>query len=166
MNQFSLFIYSLFLAIFLPTLLSGGYLLFFAPSIILSFYRYPLPICLWWAIICGFIIDLYSSQTRLGVYAINYCLVSLCLYRYKFHFFEDYLSTLPIMTFCFVILSTFFQLMFFYVIGNSIHISFDWIINNFIFTPFLNASYAILAFTIPSLIIPYINRNARLRKRN
>lgn len=152
--------YSFGLAMVLPLFFPSLHLLFFAPFLVLCFYRCPLSSCLWWALSCGFVIDLLSAQTRLGTYAMNYCLTTLFLYRYKFHFFEDRLSTLPIMTLGFACLSTLIQIAIFYTIGKPLSLSWEWMTNNLFFSPLQDALYAILAFTIPSLVISHIKRRS------
>lgn len=153
-----LFTYAFSLAMFLPLFFPSLYLLFFAPFLVLSFYRYPLSSCLWQALICGFIIDLLSSQTRLGTYAVNYCLATLCLYRYQFHFFEDRLSTLPLMTFCFTCLTTVIQAGLFYMTDKLFFVSWDWLKNDLFLSPFQNALYASCAFSLPIVILSHMRK--------
>lgn len=160
MHLLGLCAYSFGLAMVLPLFFPSLHLLFFAPFLALCFYRCSLSGCLWWALSCGFVIDLLSAQTRLGTYAMNYCLTTLCLYRYKFHFFEDRLSTLPIMTLCFACLSTLIQTAIFYMIGKSFSLSWEWMASNLFFSPLQDALYAGLAFTLPSLVISHIKRRS------
>jgi rod shape-determining protein MreD len=157
-----LFVYSFCLSIFLPFVFSSFQFLFFAPFLVQSFYRCPLHRCLWWALASGFIIDLLSSQTLLGTYAINYCLTTLCLYRYRFYFFEDRLSTLPIMTFSFVCVSTVIHAIIFYIIGKPFVPSWEWVGSDLVMNPLQNALYAGLAFTLPPVIISHVKRSLSL----
>jgi rod shape-determining protein MreD len=158
MHLLCLFSYAFCLAMLIPLFFPSLHLLFFAPFLVRSLYQLSLPKCLWWALGCGFMIDLLSSQTRLGTYAINYCLVIVCLYRYRYYFFEDRLSTLPIMTFCFVFLSILIQAGIFYAIGKPFFLTWDWTENNLFSIPFQNSIYAGFAFTFPSLIISNLKR--------
>jgi hypothetical protein len=147
------FIYACCLAMLLPLFFPFLHLLYFPPFLILCFYRCSFVGCLWWALICGLIVDLFSSETRLGNYAINYCLTTLCFYRYKFHFFEDGFSTLPVMSSGFTCLSTLIQVGMFYLIGKPFILSGEWIINDLILIPVQMAIYAILAFSLPAWIL-------------
>jgi rod shape-determining protein MreD len=161
---FCSFVYAFCLAMIIPIFFPSLYLLYFAPFLILSFYRYSLPHCLWWAFTCGLIIDLLSSQTPLGTYTINYCFTTICLYRYKFLFFEDRLSTLPVMTFCFATLSTLIQAGLIYFIGMSFSLSWQWVLSDLFLNAFQNAVYAGLAFSLPFVVVVRIRREFLIKK--
>lgn len=145
-----LFAYTCSLALILPILFPSARLFYFAPFLILSFYQLPLPKCLWWALICGFIVDLLSSQTRLGIYSINYCVTAALLYRYKYFFFEDRPSTIPVMTACFAFVSALIQLGLFYITGKVFSFSWEWVKSDLLWMPLQDAFYALIAFTLPS----------------
>lgn len=155
---FGLFVYTFCLALLLPIFLPSLHLIFFAPFLVLCFYRCSLLNCLWWSLSCGFIIDLLSTQTRLGIYATIYCLVTIFLYRYKFYFFEDRLSTLPVMTFGFTCLSTLIQTALFYAIGQPFFLSWEWMITDLIFIPLQNAFYAGFAFILPPWVLSSLRK--------
>ncbi len=159
---FGIYAYSFCLAMCLPIFFPSLHLIFFAPFLVLCFYRCSLSQCLWWSLACGFMIDLLASQTRLGVYAFNYCLTTICIYRYKFHFFEDRLSTLPAMTFCFACLSTLIQAAIFYLTGKPFSISWEWIKNDLFLSPFQNALYAACLFTFPFVFMLHFKRRYSL----
>lgn len=163
-HPFYLFAYTFCLAISLP-LFTSWHLLFFVPFLVKIFYRYSLIGCLCWAVASGLIIDLLSSQTRLGIYAINYCLTTVCLYHYRFYFFEDRPTTLPVMTFCFSALFNLIQSIFFYAIGIPFIISWDWIIHSLFSLPFQNALYAWIAFILPSALVFHIQKRYSLFRR-
>jgi len=165
-HLFLLFVYACCLALFLPLFFPFLHILFFAPFLIVCFYRCSLSVCLWWALSSGFIIDLFSYETRLGTYAINYCLTTLCLYPYKFHFFEDRLSTLPIMSFGFTCLSTLIQIGLFYITGKSFSLSWEWALHDLLLIPLQVAIYALLAFSLSSFTISYLKRSYLLFKLN
>lgn len=158
MYLFYLFLYSFCLAMTLPLLLPFWHLLYFAPFLVLSFYRCSLVSCLWWSLSCGFIIDLFSADTRLGTYAMNYCITTYCLYRYKFHFFEDRLSTLPVMACIFTCLSTLIQTAIFIITSKSISLSWEWVMHDLFLIPMEVALYTILAFSLPLLIVKDLKR--------
>jgi rod shape-determining protein MreD len=163
-HRFYLFAYTCCLTLFLPLVFPFLHLLYFGPFLIICFYRSPLSTCLWWALSCGFIIDLFSSETRLGTYALNYCLTTLCLYNTKFHFFEDRPSTIPLMSFGFTILSTLIQVGLFYFIAKPIFLSWVWAFNDLLVIPFQVAIYATLAFVAPTSIFSRMKRRYLLFK--
>ncbi|MBA3723058.1 MAG: rod shape-determining protein MreD [Parachlamydiaceae bacterium] len=161
MNKLTIFfIYALTINFLFPALFPTLNLLFFAPFIILSFYNTNKINVLWLALLCGLIVDLLSTHTRIGFYALNYCLTAWILYPQKVHFFEDSFSTLPIMTFLFSITSTFIQVFLFYILGQGILFSWELIQNDFIWLPIIDAIYAALAFTIPYLFYPKTSKRA------
>ncbi len=163
---FPLFIYTACLAMVFPLFLPSWHLLYFAPFLILCFYCYSLAGCLWWSLICGFVVDLFSAETRLGIYAMNYCATTLFIYRYQFHFFEDRLSTLPTMSFIFTGLSTLIQVSIFYVISKPFSLSWEWLITDLLLIPLQVAFYSILAFTIPFMIMKSLKRRYVLFRLN
>ena len=162
--MFYLFIYTFLLALTLPLFFPYFHVLFFAPFIIYSFYRSSLSICLWWSLACGVIVDLFSADTKLGHTALNYCLVTFFLYRYQFHLFEDRLSTLPVMTFCFTAFSTIIQITIFYIMGRTFSLSWQWGFNDLLFMPLQGAIYSILAFTLPLFILNFWRRRLALNR--
>lgn len=155
-HLFYLFAYVGFLAMSLPLFFPFWHALYFVPFLVLCFYRCPFIHALWWSLLCGFIVDLFSAETRLGTFAMNYCLTTFFLYHYKFHFFEDRMSTLPTLTFAFSCLSMLIQVVIFYAIGKSISLSWEWVINDLMAIPLQGALYAILAFTLPAWIATYL----------
>lgn len=148
-----LFFYTFCLAMCLGTLFPFLRLLYFAPFLVLSFYRCSLPHSLWWAIACGFMMDLFSANTPFGIYALTYSLTTAYLYRYQFHLFKDRLSTLPVMTFCFACLSTVIQIVLFSIMGHTISFTWDWFKHDLLWMPLQDALYAIFAFTIPPMLV-------------
>lgn len=155
---FYLFVYTLSLSFILPLLFSSASLVNFAPFLILCFYRFSIVACLWWSFLCGFIVDLYAADSRLGTYAFNYCLATLCLYRYKFHFFEDRLSTLPTMSFNFSFLFTLTQITIFYLFKKNFTLSLDEIFYSSLIIPLQTTLYTLFTFTLPYLIISSIQK--------
>lgn len=152
------FVYTLALALFLFTYFQDLRIFYFAPFLILASYNKSKIACLWLAIICGLIVDLLSAQHRLGIYALNYCLTIMILYSQKQHFFEESLSTFPIMTYFFVVISTLTQVGILYIFGKGFSLSWEWIKDNLFFLPLLDSFYAALAFTFPYLSFPKMSK--------
>jgi rod shape-determining protein MreD len=128
----------------------------------LCFYRCSLIGCLWWSVLCGFIVDLFSAEARLGTYAINYCLTSFCLFHYKIQLLEDRLNPLPIMVFGFTFLSTLTQIVIFYMIGKPFSLSWQWALQDLLIVPLQGVLYTVLAFIAPSFIIASLKRRYML----
>jgi rod shape-determining protein MreD len=149
-----LFFYALAIAITFPTLFPQLRLMFFAPFLVFVFYHKNKILSLWISLLCGLIVDLLSAQTRLGFYALNYCLTTSILYSQKRNFFEDSLMTLPVMTFFFSFLSTFIQFCLLYIFGQGLLLSWEWVNNDLLWMPFKDALYAGIAFSLPALFFP------------
>lgn len=149
-----LLVYSLSLAIITPVLFPQLTFFFFAPFLVITYYKKPLITCLWLSLFCGLFIDLLSSQTRLGLHALNYCIVTKILYSRKFLLFEDSISTIPLNTFFFAVLSTLIQVCLLNAFGKDIVISWQWIKSDLFWMSLWNACYAIVAFSIPSFFLP------------
>jgi rod shape-determining protein MreD len=155
MNRITFFFfYTLCLALLFPPLFPNLRLLFFAPFLVITFYNENKNSSVRFALLSGLIIDLLSGQMRLGVQGLNYCITTLCLYPYKRHFFEDSISTFPIMTFLFSVLSTLIQIPLLSIFGTGLPLSANWIWNDLIVMPLIDALYAAFAFTLPYLFLP------------
>jgi rod shape-determining protein MreD len=142
-----LFVYTSFLGLLLSNILPNIQLLYFAPFLTLCLYRLPFSNCLWWALICGFVVDLFSSQLQIGTFALIYCLTVAYLHHFKKHFFEDHKTTLPLMTFAFAICSTLLQFGIFYVMGKPFALSWIWMKNDLFWMPLQDALYGVLFFS-------------------
>lgn len=151
---FGLFLYTSALTFVLPALLPSLKLAYYAPFLIFACYRYSKTTCLWLALLCGLIFDLFSAQMRFGIYAMNYTLTVYVLYGFKNYFFEDSLTTLPIMTILFTYLSAVMQLFLLYALNSENIGSWDWLKVELIEMPLKNALYAALAFTLFALFFP------------
>lgn len=165
-SLFYLFLYSFCLTMFLPLFLPFWHIPYFTPFLVFCFYRCTLVSCLWWSLICGFIIDLFSAETRLGTYAMNYCLTTFYIYHYKLRFFEDRFSTLPTLAFGFTCLSTLIQIAIFYVISKPFALSLAWGVNDLLVIPLQVACYTILTFNLPFSIFIYLKRHYLLFRLN
>src|SRR5262245_6915899 len=97
---------ALFCTFFGPILFPQLHLSYLTPYLVICFYKYSRIGVLWRAFMCGIILDALSSSSFFGFSSLNFCLVSFLLYGQTRNFFEDKLSTLPLMTFLFSFLST------------------------------------------------------------
>lgn len=144
----SLFIITLLLTLFLPSLFPHLRLMFFVPFIIATYYQQTFSACLWLSFLCGFIVDILSSSF-IGLHALNYCLVSGLLYPQRRHFFSDNLSTLPLMTFFFSFLSTLLEAILIHTFDASVSLSIKWVFADLIAMPALDGMYAFGCFIFP-----------------
>jgi rod shape-determining protein MreD len=103
-------------------------------------------------LLCGLILDLLSSHTRLGIHALNFCITLLVIYPQKRNFFADSLTTLPIMTFLFASLSTLIMVFLVYGLEMNDVLSWHWVITDLLIMPAADAAYAFCCFILPGLI--------------
>ena len=143
---------------------SHTHLLFFAPYLVLVFYKRSRFVSLWCAIGCGLVIDLLSSSPHFGLTALNYTLASWILYGQTLNFFEDKVFTLPLMTAFFAILSTIISVTIAFFFAEPIHLSLHWLLTDLIAMPLFDALYA-LAIALPFQITHQLRKLIRARRR-
>lgn len=148
-----LFLTTLLLSLFMPVLAPRVNLLYFAPFLIVSYYQKKLLPCLWYAAGCGLILDILSSEVRIGFFALSFSLTTLVLYQQKQYFFADNASTLPIMTYLFSALATAIHMVLAYALAGGAFLSAEWIVTDLVFLPIGDAAFAFLAFAVlPRLV--------------
>lgn len=151
---FCLFLYTAFLTLFISTFLPHLRIPFFIPFLVFTFYHTSQIQSMWLAALSGLLFDCFSAETRFGIIAVNYVLTTFLLYRQKFRFFEDSLTTLPLMTFFYSITSTLLQVLLLTIFDQSIDISLEWAKGDLFIMPLGDALYAGIAFTLPLLFLP------------
>lgn len=160
-NVLGAFLFSLFLTLCFPVLFPTYHLIFFSPFLIILFYQSSYLACLWSALLCGIIIDLLSSDMRLGLYGIIFCLTTALLYNQKRNFFADSLSTLPIMTYLFSLIFTIIQALSLYILEKESILSWKWILTDLVFMPGLDALYAFIVFILPAIFFGKMPRRGK-----
>jgi rod shape-determining protein MreD len=148
-----LFFMALIPALLAPAIFPSLKLTFFAPFLVLVYYKKSYLSSMWIALFCGLIMDIFSSQARFGLYAVNYCVTTWFLFRQKRHFFEDSVSTLPIMTYFFAVISSLVQVLLLSIFVKSMHLTLVWVGTDLIMMPILDAIYAFVWFTLPRISI-------------
>ena len=98
--------------------------------------------------------DLLAAHQRFGLWGVNYCMTTYLLYRYKHQFFSDSISTIPLMTAFFGIVSTCIQAFLLIVFEGGIHIDLAGAVTDFVFMPFFDGIYAYLFFILPGIFMP------------
>ena len=156
-----IFIFSMVSLIATPALLPQWHLLFFAPFLVIASYQKSFSTCLWFAFFCGLFLDLLSSNIYLGLHACCFGLTIAILYPQRRHFFADSISTLPILTFYFSLLSTLISAILFYCIESKNVFSWPWMWTDVIVMPMIDAFYAFCCFILPALVIGTKPRKAK-----
>jgi rod shape-determining protein MreD len=128
-------------------------LTYFAPFLIILYYRKSLVASLWGSLACGLILDVLSSRTHLGFYALTFMLTSSILFHQRRNFFGDSLATMPLMVFFFSSLSYFIQALLFYIFEKQFAFSLQWIAGNLIALPACDALFAFTLFILPWRVI-------------
>lgn len=103
---YAVFSGSLIFAICLPQLFPKVQIQYLIPYLIVGIYYRPLAFNLWHAAFCGCFLDLFSSEPRFGIHALSYTATLYMVTGLRRQFFEDKLSTLPILTLLFSSIST------------------------------------------------------------
>lgn len=154
------FFLSLLGILFIPPLFPSLQLVFFAPFLTILYYKKDLLGCLWGSLFCGLILDLLSAESRLGLYAINYMLVTMIIYRLKYNFFSDSVTTLPLLTFLFSLVSTILEIVMMIIFDYPLSLKGNWLIHSIFVTPMFSAMYSLI-YLVPDVI----SKRARMRAR-
>jgi len=142
------FTFSFLLTLFFPVIFPSVRMLFFAPVIIIAIYAKPFSVVLWFAIFCGFILDLLSANMRMGIQELLFMLSTIAIYPFRKQFFADSLSTLPLMTFLFSVAYTILS----FIVLKPAPLSLSWLASDFILMPLMDASYSFIVFIVPYLL--------------
>ena len=146
------FLFCLLLTLSIPSVYPSLRLVFFIPYLVMVCYQMNLSLALWTALGCGLILDLLSSYTRIGFYAMDFCITLALIYPQRRNFFADSLSTLPIMTFLFSALSSIIMALMLYAIEMKNIFSSAWVFADVIVLPTADAFFAFCLFILPSYI--------------
>ncbi len=149
---------ALFWALFGTVFLPHIRLMAFSPFLALLYNRASFLPALWIATLSGLIIDLLSSEFRLGIYALNYCLTTILLYKQKRHFFEDKPLAVSLFTFFISIVSTLLQLLLISMFDRALPMSLKLLITDLLIMPLADAVYAFLGLSCPMLLFAYIKK--------
>ncbi len=156
------FLIGLFFTLFSPLLSIFSSLIFFSPFLILLYYQRSFSSCLWFSFGCGLLIDLISSKTPIGFFALCYVLSTVLIYNKRLYFFSDNLSTLCVMVIFFSIVNNGVQLLGLaliqpHFISLKIFTGY-WIYINLFLIPILTLLYTFLLFIFPSLLLNKFRR--------
>ena len=138
--------------LFSSALIGHVQLLFFAPFLAILYYKKNYLSALWFSLFCGVIVDLIAPPARFGIYALNFCLTTGMIYHQRRNLFADSLSTLPIMTLLFSVISTLVQVVLLYIFAEPPHITLKWIFTDLMMLPLADALFAFVWFILPDLV--------------
>lgn len=147
-----IFLITCLFTLFSPNFFPFFRLIYFVPFLVITIYQKPLTTCLWYAIICGLVIDLLSDGTRLGFYSMNYALTTFVLYPQRKNFFSDSITTLPLMSFFFSFISTAIEIAYRYSTGNLPLLNVQWAFTDLLIMPTADGMYAFIVFILPFAI--------------
>lgn len=97
--------------------------------------------------------DLMGSHLHLGIYGLTYYLTTLILFKQRRFFFDDSLTTLPIMTALFSAISTVVLVITLFFLEGGVPLSWNWVYTDLIAYSLIDACYAFLCFQAPSLLM-------------
>ncbi|MGK5595350.1 MAG: mreD [Parachlamydiaceae bacterium] len=149
---FLFFLAALIFTLFGPIFASTYKIFYFIPLLIRSFYLKTFEESLWISCLCGFLLDLLSSHVRFGFHAFSYTITSALLYSQTRNFFEDSLSTLPVLTYFYALLLTIIQAVLLIILEKGTLLSWEFVKIDLVFLPFQDALYSFTCFSIPKLI--------------
>ncbi|MBS0604083.1 MAG: mreD [Verrucomicrobia bacterium] len=149
---------ALFVALFGTAIIPHIKLLAFAPFLALLYNRKSFQTSLWIGSLCGLGLDLLSSEFRLGLHALNYCLTTLLLYKQKRHFFEDKPLALSLFTLLISVVSTVLQLVLISVFDRTLPLSGKLLITDLAIMPVVDALYAFLWFSCPIMFFLHVKK--------
>ncbi|MBS0653099.1 MAG: hypothetical protein JSR39_06160 [Verrucomicrobia bacterium] len=133
-------------------------LLAFAPFFALVYNRKSFVSSLWIATLCGICVDLLCSQLKFGLYALNYCLTTVFIYKQKKHFFEDKPIALCLFTALVSCASTFLQLMLTYAFDKGLPFTWKLALSDLVGMPIIDAIYAFVWFSCPMQFYTFVQK--------
>lgn len=92
----------------------------YLPCLAVACYCYPFEGALWKSAFLGLMLDLLAIETHFGFYACNYVVCTFFCYRYKHWFFEDHLSTLPLLTALFSLVTQLLHILWWPAFGHTL----------------------------------------------
>lgn len=152
------FLLALFMLFFGTVLFPHIRLMAFAPFLAIIYNRTTFVKALWWACLCGLILDLISSELRFGLQALGYCLTTVFLYHQKKHFFEDKATSLCFFTALISALATLTHLALMHIFGQEIAVAAQTFLTDVVIMSALDGVYAFLWFICPLRLYTYIQR--------
>ncbi|MBN4066631.1 mreD [Simkania negevensis] len=150
------FFLSFILTLSLPVLWPSLHLAYFSPFFAVAYYRRSFLWCLLLSLIAGALLDLFSSTGPLGMHALNFCLTTALIYHKKRFFYQDALTTIPIITTLISAVSTLLHLSLLSFFGEQLPITKTLLLTDIVIMPLVDGVYAFLLFTLPLAVLKLI----------
>lgn len=141
-----------------PAVFPSFHLLFFAPYLVLCFYKLTRYQSLLRAFFAGVIVDCFSSSPFFGAVAINYCIVSFLLHGQRRNFFEDKFFTLPVMSALYSFLSKIVWVVVLFFFKQKSSFTGKWYVFDIFGLSLLDGLYALLFFYLPFQLTQKISK--------
>lgn len=151
-----LFILALIAHVCGPLVFPSIRLMAFAPFLALALMRKELLPALWLCSLAGLMLDLTTSNPHFGLFAFSYFVTALATFRFRRHFYEEGLLSLPLFT---ILISFFWTLLFLLFGGFTPNLS--SIASNLIVMPLFDALYAFFWFTCPCMMYNRFKKKPR-----
>ena len=145
---------ALFTNVFFPAL----HLATFAPFLAILYNRTSLIKALWIAFGCGLFLDLITCYAHLGIYGLNFVLVTALLYTQKKHFFEEKPIALSLFTFFIAATTTLLHLVLLHIFDKGVPFSWTMLTVDVFLYSLVDGVYAFLWFTSPLRLYNYIRK--------
>lgn len=152
------FLIALAATIFFPIFLPSVHLLFFLPYFVGCCYRLTRLQSTMRAFCCGLIIDFLSSASRFGLYTLASTFAVLLCYGFRQQFFEEKLSTLPLMTFIFSICFSALDAILSLTLSSDFVLCGRWLFTDLFEMAIGDALYALVLFALPFQLTRQISR--------
>ncbi|SCA58906.1 Uncharacterized protein AB751O23_BC_00030 [Chlamydiales bacterium SCGC AB-751-O23] len=149
------FLAGLFLSLILPSVTSLGKIAFFIPAIVASIYQKSLSFSLCLAFLSGFLMDTITSDyDHLGLYTMNYLLITYFIQKRKNFIASDSWITLPLTACVFSFLSTLtgMILVSFFESKSFPAINLKWFFTDFVLMSLLDGFYTFLILLLPGYL--------------
>ncbi|MCH9609480.1 MAG: hypothetical protein S4CHLAM45_10020 [Chlamydiales bacterium] len=143
------FFISFLSALLFPSYFPTVHLVFFAPHLVVCFYKKTRYAVLWRSLGCGVLIDLLSSAPIFGVTPLSYSIATLFLYGRKSNFFEDKPSTIPVLTIFFSMVVGVITAAIYLIFGSGYTFSWRFIVTDLLEMPILDGLFALFLFALP-----------------
>lgn len=132
-----------------PAFPYGLRLTFLAPPLVASYHRLSFSSCLWLSFTGGLLVDLLGGAGRLGFVPLTYCLSTLFLYRYRHHFFQNSLTTIPLLSALFGCLVTLFQMFLLLPPQGLSAVTLQWVLTDLVIMSISDGIWAAVGFALP-----------------
>ncbi|NGX37574.1 MAG: hypothetical protein K1000chlam2_00730 [Chlamydiae bacterium] len=141
------FLLALFALLFSTSIFPFLRLLVFTPFFAIAFQKKTFLQSLWIAALCGLLVDLMSSNTRFGLYSLSHVICAGATYRFRRHFFEESILSIPLYTGLISFTLSLIQTLLIYP-----SLFFSLFFTSCLLMPLADVAYAFFWFTCPLMV--------------